>query len=140
MTMKNDKPILPEGEIRNPNTSEIKGLQRGKDGWTLYWSDGNRLITEQTTIKDRLKADYALNDAITRYLFDKRNGAKILTIANILDQSTPIELEEIACLLGDEMRKRRMNVNRIRWKMRRKGIWRVKDSISRHYDRIDIDE
>ncbi len=138
--MRNDKPVLPEGEIRNPSTSEIKGLQRGKDGWTLYWSDGQRLITQQTEIKDRAKADITLNDTLMRYWLDKRNGAKMQTVARILHTSTQMELSEIAGLFGDEMRKRGMDVNWIRWKMNRKGVWRVKDNISRHYDRIDIDE
>ena len=139
-TMKNNKLIFPEGGIRNQNASEIKGLQRGKAGWTLYWSDGQRLITQQTNIKDRLKADCILNDALVQYWLDKRNGATMQTVARILRLSTPIELEEIAGLLGDEMRERRMDVNWIRWKMGGKGIWRIKDSISRHYNRMDIDE
>lgn len=62
------------------------------------------------------------------------------TVARILRLSTPIELEEITGLLGDEMRERRMDINWIRWKMGRKDIWRVKDSISRHYYQMDIDE
>lgn len=138
--MKNEKPILPEGGINNQNASEIKGLQRDKDGWTLYWSDGQRLITQQTEIKDRAKADYALNDFLVRYWLDKRSSAEMQTVARILRTSTPMELEVIALLLGDEMRARGMDANWIRWKLRRKGIWRVKDNISRHYDRIDIDE
>ena len=138
--MKNEKPISPEGRIRNQNASEIKGLQQGKDGWTLYWSDGERLTTQQTHIKDRIKADYALNDVLARYWLDKTKGAKIQAIANILRHSTPMELDAIASLLGDEMKSRCMDVEWVGWKMRRKGIWRVKDSISRHYDRIDIDE
>jgi hypothetical protein len=138
--MKNEKPILPEGGINNQNASEIKGLQRGKDGWALYWSDGQRLITQQTHIKDRIKADYVLNDALVQYWLDKKNGAKMQTVANILRQSSPMELEAIASLLGDEMKSRCMDAEWVGWKMRRKGIWRVKDSISRHYDRIDIDE
>jgi len=138
--MRNEKPILSEGGIRNQNASEIKGLQRGKDGWTLYWSDGERLITQRTDIKNKLKADYALNDALVRYWLDKTKGAKIQTIDNILRHSTTMELDAIACLLGDEMKERILDVNWIRWQMGRKGIWRVKDSISRHYDRMDIDE
>ena len=49
------------------------------------------------------------------------------------------ELAEIADIANDEMEIRGMKGNSIGWRLRRRGIRRAKDLISRYYDRVDID-
>ena len=134
-----DKPVLPVGELHNLRALEIKGLQRDKDGWTLYWSDGNRLITHQTNIKDKRTAGEMLDNMLLTYLQDKRNSGKMQAIVSIIRTASKTELSEMANILNDEMEIRGMKGDLIGWRLRRKGIRRAKDLISRYYDRVDID-
>ncbi len=134
-----DKPVLPVGELHNLSALEIKGLQRDKDGWTLYWSDGNRLITHQTNIKDKRTAGEMLDNMLLTYLQDKRNSGKMQAIVSIIRTASKTELSEMANILNDEMEIRGMKGDLIGWRLRRKGIRRAKDLISRYYDRVDID-
>lgn len=134
-----DKPVLPVGELHNLRALEVKGLQRDENGWTLYWSDGNRLITHQTDIKDKRTAGEMLDKMLLTYLQDKRNSGKIQAIASIIRTSSKTELAEMADMLNDEMEIRGMKGDSVGWRLRRRGIRRAKDLISRYYDRVDID-
>ena len=75
-----DKPVLPVGELHNLRALEVKGLQRDEDGWTLYWSDGNRLVTHQTTIKDKRTAGEVLDNMLLNYIQDKGESGRMDTL------------------------------------------------------------
>ena len=135
-----DKPVLPVGELHNLRALEIKGLQRDEGGWTLYWSDGNRLITHQTNIKDKRTAGEVLDNMLLNYLQDKGESGRMEAITSIIRTASKTELAEISDIANDEMEIRGMKGDLIGWRLRRRGIRRAKDLISRYSDRVDIDE
>ena len=134
-----DKPILPVGELHNLRALEIKGLQRDEDGWTLYWSDGNRLVTHQTNIKDKRTAGEVLDNMLLNYIQDKGESGRREAITSIIRTASKTELAELSDIVNDEMEIRGMKGDLTGWRLRRRDIRRAKDLISRYYDRVDID-
>ena len=76
---------------------------------------------------------------LLNYLQDKGNSGRLDAIASVIRTASKPELAEIADIANDEMEIRGMKGNSIGWRLRRRGIRRAKDLISRYYDRVDID-
>lgn len=140
IAMITDKPVLPVGELHNLRSLEVKGLQRDEDGWTLYWSDGNRLITHQTDIQDKRTAGEVLDNMLLNYIQDKGERGRMEAITSIIRTTSKTELAELSDIINDEMEIRGMKGDSIGWRLPRRGIRRAKGLISRYYDRVDIDE
>ena len=76
---------------------------------------------------------------LLNYIQDKGESGRMEAITSIIRTASKTELAEIADIMNDEMEIRGMKGDLIGWRLRRRGIRRAKDLISRYYDRVDID-
>ena len=139
-TAMTDKTLITDDELINLRAVENKGLWMGKDGYIVYWSDGDKMISHHTHTKDKTAAESALKNQLMRYWLCKANDTQMKAMIRAIRSMSKIELAEFAAHVQSELEIRGMRGNDIGWRPERRRILRIKDYIWMYYDRKDLDE
>ena len=135
-----DKTLITDDDLRNLRAVEDKGLFKGEDGYTAYWTDGDRMITHKTYTTDKHIAEQELKNLLLKYWIEKDAGTKMNAIIRAIRTASKIELAEINSHVEDEMELRGMKRRDMGWRLKRRKVMRVKDYLWSYYDRKDYDE
>ena len=135
-----DRTIITDNDLRNLRAVEDKGLWKDEDGYTAYWTDGDRLITHNTHTDDKRAAENFLKDLLLKYWIEKEDDTKMDALIRAIRTASKVELAEIASHVEDELELRGMGRRDIGWRLKRRQVRRVKDYLWSYYDRKDYDE